>query len=140
MIRLVAKRSLGMRGDYPTDATVRREEYWDWVAVALFLWLAVDLLTSLSAAATVGLEAEFNPLMAWLLGRHLAVIVAVHLGLTVAIAGLFAVVFDRLRAVPGRYQPVVRVALEAFLGVLVAAGLFVFANNMTVIVFGEGLF
>ena len=141
MIGPVAKRTSGMRGDYPTDAepAFRREEYWDWVAVALFLLLGVDLLTSLSAAATVGLETEANPLMAWLLGRHLALVVAVHLGLTVAVVGLFAVVFDRLRAVPRRLQPIVRVGLEAFLGILVAVGLFAFANNMAVIAFGEGI-
>ena len=140
MIGLVAKRVAVMSGDHPTDFASRLEEYWDWVAVALFLWLAVDLLTSLSAAATVGLEAESNPLMAWLLGQRLAVVVAVHLAITVAAVGLFAVLFAQARAVPRRFQRHVRVGLEAFLGGLVALGLFALANNMTVIAFGEGLF
>ncbi|QSX00407.1 hypothetical protein [Haloterrigena alkaliphila] len=134
-----------MSGDHSTGRTPRLEdplleEYWDWVAVALFLWLAVDLLTSLSAAATVGLEAELNPLMAWLLARHLAVVVAAHLAIAVAVAGLFAVLFARAQAVPRRFQWAVQVGIEGFLGTLVAVGLFAFANNMTVIVFGQGLF
>lgn len=129
-----------MLTDRETPLAARLEEYWDWVAVALFLLLSVDLLTSLSAAAVVGLENETNPLMAWLLGRHLAVVVAVHLGVAVAVAGLFAVLFEYARSVPPRLERPVRVGLESFLGVLVAVGLFAFANNMAVIVFGRGLF
>lgn len=140
MIGILPKRSPNMRGDHTASQTPRLEEYWDWVAVVLFLWLAVDLLTSLSAAATVGLEHELNPVMAWLLGRHLAVVVAVQLGIAGVIVGLFAVVFDRVRDVPQRLERPVQVGLEIFLGVLVAMGLFALANNLTVIVFERSLF
>ncbi len=39
------------------------EEYWDWVAVALFLLVTVDMLTTMFAAAALGPVAEANPLM-----------------------------------------------------------------------------
>lgn len=129
-----------MRGTHPAGRPPRHEEYWDWVAVALFLLLSVDLLTSLSAAATVGLEHEQNPLMAWLLVQHLAVVVAVHLWIAVVVVGLFAVIFAMARDVPRRLGRPVQMGIEIFLGLLVAAGLFAFANNMVVIVFGRGLF
>ncbi|MFB1064745.1 hypothetical protein [Natrinema sp. H-ect4] len=129
-----------MSGDRTADRTPRLEEYWGWVAVVLFLWLAVDLLTSVAAAATVGLESETNPLMAWLLGHHLAVVVAVHLGIAVLVVGLFSVLFARARAVPRRLERPVQLGLEGFLGVLVAIGLFAFANNVMVVVVGRGLF
>jgi hypothetical protein len=40
----------------------RIEEYWDWVAVALFLLVGVELLTTLAAARVVGLGVLANNL------------------------------------------------------------------------------
>ncbi|MFC7174510.1 hypothetical protein ACFQL0_16395 [Haloplanus litoreus] len=80
----------------------RIEEYWDWIAVALFLLLSVDLLTSLAAARLVGTGAEGNPLMRWLLGRTTLVVVGAHLAVVVLVTGFFRLLLDRLRRTPRR--------------------------------------
>lgn len=117
----------------------RVREYWSWFAIALFLLLTVDVLTSIGAALRTDLDAEVNPFMRWLLGQDLVTIVAIHLGvLVVAVGGFWAILFllDRTRAPVDRYFAVV---LEAWVALLVALGLFLFANNMSVIVFRRSL-
>lgn len=116
------------------------DEYWDWVAVALFLLITVDLLTSMYAAAAVGLEQESNPLMAWLLAQSLTVIIVVHVAAAVVATVLFHVLFELVRQTPEAYRGIVTLSVELFLGILIAIGLFVFANNLTIIVFGQSLF
>lgn len=122
-----------------TSLEPRFEEYWDWVAVALFLLLTVDLLTSMYAAGTVGLEHEANPLMAWLLAQSLGVVIIGQAVVLLVAAGLFYGLFELTRGLPRDYRGPVAVAVEVFLGLLVAVGLFVFANNLTLIVLGESL-
>lgn len=118
----------------------RVAEYWEWVAVALFLLLSVDLLTSLYASAVVGVGAEANPLMAYLLGQPLAVLLAVHLGIAVLAVGFFYGLMRTYVATPAGLRRPYGYLIELWLGLLVAAGLLVFANNLSVIVLGEGLF
>lgn len=115
------------------------EGYWSWVAVALFLLITVDLLTSMYAAAVVDVDNEFNPVMQWLLAQHPAVIAFVNVAV-VALAGLFFYgLRELLRYAPAPQRRVLAVVVELWLGLLVAAGLFVFANNLAVIVLGESL-
>lgn len=123
------------------DAQVQRriEEYWEWVAVALFLLLSLDLLTTYYAAATVGTGAEANPLVAWLLGRSLAVVVAVHLAVAVLSVGCFAALMRLYRRTPRRYRGGFGLLIELWLGGLVAVGLAVVANNVSVVVLGRSL-
>ncbi len=115
----------------------RREEYWDWVAVSLFLLVTVDLLTSMYAAEAVGLAHESNPVMAYLLSQSLILVIAAHI-IVVLVA---VVLFYGLHAVAqaGSRGGVAWLCLEAYLGLLVVAGLFVFANNLSVIVLGDSL-
>lgn len=120
-----------------TDAKI--EEYWDWIAVALFLLLAVDLLTTLAAARLVGAGAESNPLMRWLLGRSILVVIGAHLAVVVLVTGCFRLLVDRLRRMPSPTHYYFALLIEAWLGFLVAVGLLVFANNLAVIVLGESL-
>jgi len=115
-------------------------EYWEWVAVALFLLLSVDLLTSLFAAAAVGVGAEANPLMAYLLGQPIELLLAVHLGVTVLAVGFFYGLMRTYVATPAQYRRPYGYLIELWLGLLLAVGLSVFANNLSVIVLGEGLF
>jgi len=117
----------------------RIEEYWDWIAVALFLLLSVDLLTSLAAARLVGTGAEGNPLMRWLLGRTTLVVVGAHLAVVVLVTGFFRLLLDRLRRTPSPADYYFALLIEGWLGVLVAVGLGVFANNLSVIVLGRSL-
>jgi hypothetical protein len=117
----------------------RVAEYWEWVAVVLFLLLSVDLLTSLYAAAVVGVDAEVNPLMAHLLGEPLAVLLAVHLGVVVLAVGFFYGLMRTYVATPARLRRPYGYLIELWLGLLLAVGFWVFANNLSVIVLGEGL-
>ena len=120
-------------------AESRIDEYWDWIAVALFLLLAVDLLTTLAAARLVGTGAESNPLMRWLLGRGVIVVVGTHLAAVVLVTGCFRLLVGRLRRTPSPANRYFALAIEAWLGFLVAVGLAVFANNLAVIVLGRSL-
>jgi hypothetical protein len=117
----------------------RLEEYWSWIAVALFLLITVDMLTSLYAASAVGLEHESNPLMVWLLSQSVAVIVGVHIAAVVFAAVFFYGIIELIRHTTPRLQWMMMRAFEIYLGLLVAAGLFIFANNLAVIVLGESL-
>ncbi|MFB6255517.1 MAG: hypothetical protein ABEH58_02125 [Haloplanus sp.] len=120
-------------------AESRIEEYWDWIAVALFLLLAVDLLTTLAAARLVGTGAESNPLMRWLLGRGVLAVIGAHLVVVGLVTGGFRLLIDRLRRTPAPANRYFALAIEAWLGFLVAVGLGVFANNLAVIVLGRSL-
>jgi hypothetical protein len=126
------------QGDQPRVAS-RLEEYWDWVAVALFLLITVDLLTSLYAKAVVGLAAESNPLMVWLFSRPIWLVVAVHIAAGILAVVFFYALFETIREAPPRVQPLMLRMTELYLGLLVAVGLFLFANNLAVIVLGASL-
>lgn len=128
----------GRGADQPWVAS-RLEEYWDWVAVALFLLITVDLLTSLYAKAVVGLAAESNPLMVWLFSRPIWLVVVVHIAAAILAAAFFYALFEVIREAPSRVQPLMLWMTELYLGLLVAVGLFLFANNLAVIVLGASL-
>jgi hypothetical protein len=117
----------------------RREEYWDWLAVALFLLVTVDLLTTLGAAARVGPGAESNPLVAALLTRPVWQLVAANLAAVVLAAGGFAGLLRLLDRTPPALRGGFALTVEAWLGLLVAGGLAVFANNLAVVVHGASL-
>ncbi|MFB6127502.1 MAG: DUF5658 family protein [Halolamina sp.] len=114
-------------------------EYWEWVAVALFLLVTLDLLTTLYAAAEVGRGAESNPLMRWLIGRSLATLIGVNVAAATVVCGLFRGLMAAYRATPAPYRRYFGYLIELWLGLLVAAGLVVFANNTAVIVLGESI-
>ncbi|WP_096391392.1 DUF5658 family protein [Halopenitus persicus] len=114
-------------------------KYWRWTGAALFLLITVDLLTSMYAVAAVGIEHESNPVMAWLLARPLWVIAGVHLVAVGLLIFLFYGLAQLVRETPPAYRGPFKRLIEAFLGLLLAAGLFVFANNLAVIVYGRSL-
>jgi hypothetical protein len=114
-------------------------DYWDWVAVALFLLITVDLLTTLFAVETLGLGAESNPVMAWLLAQPIGVVVLVNLVAVVVACVFFYGLYETVTWTPEPYDAYYALWVEAWLGALIAAGLFVFANNLAAIVFGASL-
>lgn len=122
-----------------TPVRHRIEEYWEWVAVALFLLVTVDLLTSMYAAAAVGIEHESNPVMQWLLSQPISIVIVVNIVAAGFVVTFFYALMELLRLTPDRYRDVFAVGVELWLGLLIAAGLLVFANNLTVIVLGESL-
>jgi hypothetical protein len=114
-------------------------DYWDWVAVALFLLITVDLLTTLYAVKTLGLGAESNPVMAWLLVQPLGFVVAVNLLAVVLATVFFYGIYETVTWTPEPYDRYYAVWVELWLGGLIAVGLFVFANNLSAIVLGSSL-
>lgn len=114
-------------------------EYWSWVAGALYLLLTVDLLTTLYAAEVHGPAAEANPYVRWALERELGVLVGVNLAALAALVVLFYGYLELLRRTAGPEAWLLARAFELWIGGLVAAGLFVFANNLSVIVLGQSL-
>lgn len=101
--------------------------------------LSIDLLPSLYAADVVGPDREANPLTARLLGESLFPLVAVHLAAVVVAAAFFSALFELVRELARAYRGPTALSVEVFLGLLVAAGLFVFANDLTLVVPGESL-
>lgn len=128
-----------MSRDRRSAIAARIDEYWAWATAALFLLVTVDLLTTMYAAAVVGPGAEANPLIRWALGQPLPVLVGVNLGAVVFAAVVFRGLMETYRVTPARVRPYYGLLIEAWLGLLVAAGLAVFANNLSVIVLGESL-
>lgn len=123
----------------PTSAP-RIAEYWDWLAAVLFVLLTVDMLTTFAAARAVGAHAEANPIMAWALGEGVWAVLAINLAVLVLTAALFAALTGRIEVTPAPLDRYVGLAVEIWLGLMLAVGLALFANNLAVIVFGRSLF
>lgn len=117
----------------------RREEYWSWAAGALYILLTLDLLTTLYAAALYGSAAEANPWMRWALEQGIETLVLLNLGALVLLAVLFYGMIELTVRAPPRQRRIIALAFEVWIALVLAAGLFVFANNLSVIVLGESL-
>lgn len=126
--------------EIPVPRRERREEYWSWAAVALFLLLTVDLLTTIFAAATVGTHAEVNPITTWAWASGIEVLVVVNLSALVLLGVLFYGLISLTRSAPEPYDEIVSLSFEIWVGLLIAAGLLIFANNLVVIVFHQDIF
>lgn len=115
------------------------EEYWAWIGSALFLLITLDLLTSLFAAHQVGIQHEANPIMQWALEQHMGLVLMFNLlALALAIL-LFYGLYQTLDETSERWQPLYANCIEAFVAILVGLGLFLFANNLSVVVLGRSL-
>lgn len=117
----------------------RVEEYWDWFAMALFLLVTLDLLTTAGAIAEYGLDAEINPVIVWLVRQGPLAVLLAHLVVVVLTTVAFAGVVRMLRRANPPYDIYLEYTVECWLGLLLLAGLVVFANNLSVIVLGRSL-
>ena len=115
------------------------EEYWDWVAVVLFLLVTVDMLTTMFAAATLGPGAEANPLMRWALAQGTPTLVAMNVVVVLLAVGFFYGLREMLRRTPARHRRGFSLLVEAWLGLLVFVGLGVLANNLSAVLLGASL-
>lgn len=123
------------RGDSPAGQTrLLVEEYWSWVAATLFLLVTVDMLTTVFAAAVVGSAAEANPLMRWALRQGPAVLVGMNLAVVVLAVLMFYGLLEMVHRTPHPFDRHLALAVEVWLGLLLALGLAVLANNLSVIV------
>lgn len=118
----------------PTDT-----EYWSWVAGALYILLTADLLTTIYAAELYGTTAEANPYVRRALDQGLPVVVGLNLAVLAVLGSLFYGYHRLLRRADGTEAWVLARSFELWIGGLIAAGLFVFANNLSVIVRGTSL-
>ena len=110
-----------------------------WLAVAMFVLITVDMITTMYAAWYVGPAAEANPLMRWALHQGLVTVMVVNLAATVIAVGGFTILMKLLRQTEPPWDRYVAVGVEAWLGLLIAGGLFVFANNLVLIFNGYSL-
>lgn len=117
----------------------RSREYWSWLAVALFLLTTVDVITTTYATYRFGVVGEANPLVRRALIYGPTLLVAVNLVAIVLVTVLFDRVMTLLDRTPEAYARAFSTSIEVWLGALIAAGLLVFANNLTVIFFGQSL-
>jgi len=124
----------------PTDVEARRPEYWSWIAVVLFLLLAVDLLTTTVAVQQFGLAAEGNPVMQWLLAQGPGVVLAAHLAVVVLVAAFCYGAIETIAVAETPTRGRLALVFEVWIGLLVSAGLFLFANNLSAIVLRASLF
>lgn len=121
------------------DPTARFEEWWDWFAVGLFLLITVDLLTTMGAMVRVGPEAEANPLVRTLLIESPAVLAIVNLFVLIIAVICFKRILRIVQHTNEPYNRIFAIVIETWLGVIVAVGLFIFANNISVIIRGVSL-
>jgi putative Mn2+ efflux pump MntP len=115
------------------------EEYWDWVAVALFLLVTVDMLTTMFAAAVLGPAAEANPLMRWALEQGTPTLITVNVLAVVLSVGFFYGLRELIGQTPSPYRRPFCVLVEVWLGLLVFVGLAVLANNLSAVFLGASL-
>lgn len=114
------------------DGYVQR--WWCLFAVALFLLVPLDLLTTLLAVTKYGTVVEANPVMRWLLNQGLIAVTIVNLAVVALVVALFHAAVTRLRATPPAYHRTVTLVVNVWVGVLLVAGAVLVANNLLVIV------
>lgn len=117
----------------------RIHEYWGLLAVVLFVLVSLDMLTTVVAAAELGVGAEANPLVRWALGRGILTLVTLNLGVVGLTVGLFWGLIRMLHRTPERLRKPFALLIEVWLGLLLVAGLFVLTNNLAAILLGESL-
>lgn len=114
-------------------------EYWSWIGASLYLLLSLDLLTTLYAASQYGVGAEANPYMRWIITQNVPMLIAINLVTLVVLVVFFAGYLFLLRRTTGTMGWVMAKSFELWLALLLAGGLFVFANNLSVIIHGASL-
>lgn len=114
-------------------------EYWSWLAVALFLLTTVDMITTVYAAHQVGVLLESNPIVRWSLLKGPLVFMTINLTAVILVTVLFDQLMQLLDSVSDPYNRYFAAGIEAWLGGLIAGGLVIFANNLTVIFFQQSL-
>ena len=112
----------------------RVEQWWRRFAVALFLLIPLDLLTTLLAVERHGVGVEANPVMRGLLDQGLVVVLAVNLAVGLLVVALFHAAVVSLRRTPSAYHGAVTAFVNVWVGVLIAIGAILVANNVVVLV------
>lgn len=117
----------------------KEHEYWDWFAISLFLLTTVDMLTTIGLMAKYGLKAEANPVMKWLLTLGIEFTLFANLLVVFVTCLLFMQLIETIKHFNSPYSKYYKRWIEVWLGLLISAGLFVLANNVHALVYGQSL-
>lgn len=117
----------------------RRRKYWIWTGGVLYLLITVDMITTIWATELHGPGAEVNPLVRWAVQHGVVTLAGINLAALFVLGILFHWMIELTIEAPERYQPTIALAFEVWIALLLAAGIAVFANNLSVIVLGESL-
>lgn len=132
-------RHLGPPMDAPSDRDSRIREYWEWISVALFLLITVDMITTVYAVEVNGLSAEANPVVKWALAEGMVTFALLNLAAVVLVGVMFHALTEVLRVLSPPYDRLGFTVVEVWLGLMLAAGFLIFANNLVAIFFGLSL-
>lgn len=116
------------------------EEYWDWIAVALFLLTTVDMITTIYAIYIFGINSEVNPFIEWVLRQGVLFLGIINLFVVIIVVGIFYLLIELFKSSSDKYKKYYKLCIEVWIGLLVSMGLFVFSNNLLVIFFKTSLF
>lgn len=117
----------------------RARGYWVSFAVGLFLVIVLDLFTTVVATSRYGLGVESNPVMRWLLGQGLAVLVLVHVAIVFLVVFLFSRVLEGIKRASKPMDAYLETVVQVWLGLLIAAGVFVVSNNSAALFLGSSI-
>jgi hypothetical protein len=123
----------------PVDRENRRSEYWSWAGAAMYVLLSAVPLTTMAAATNAGTYADLAPVFRWALDRGLVTFLGLQLGAAVVLLALFYGLIEAVERVEEPYDRTVALAFEVWVGLLIAAGLLLFANNLVYFFAGAGL-
>lgn len=121
------------------EEEARFEGWWRWFALVLFVLLTLDMLTTMVIVVQLGVDVESNPFMRYLYGEGALVVLLVNLVALIVAAVSFRGVVDLSRRISPPYDRLFKITVEVWLALMLVLGLFVFANNLSVILRGESL-
>jgi hypothetical protein len=123
----------------PVDRSKREEEYWSWAGGALFVLLSIVPMTAMAAASDASTYGGLGPAMEWALGYGLEMFLGLHLLTAVLALLLFHGLILTIERAEPPYDQLFALTFEVWVGLLLSVGLFLFANNMTFLLYGTSL-
>lgn len=112
------------------NQVARRRAWWGAFAVALFLLVPVDLLTTLASVAVYGPGVEANPLMRALLEHGLVAVTVANLVVVAAAVYAFDLAVDGILGAPPERRRRLAAGLELWLAALLVGAVALVANNL----------
>jgi hypothetical protein len=123
----------------PEQVKRRVDSYWRWFGVVVFLLIPLDMLMTLMGQAAVGTAGEANPLMRWALEQGIATLVIVNIVAATVVVGVIHFLLWLVPWMSRDARPYFGVMLEGWIGLGLTAGLWLFANNLSVYLFRENV-
>lgn len=118
----------------PIEIDGRIKTWWIWLTVALLLLLPIDLLMTLAAVSQHGLAVEANPLVRWLLSLGLLEVTVANIAVGSAAVYMFHAAVGGLRRAPASRHRALVYGVDAWVALMLVAGIVLTVNNLLVIV------